>query len=207
MKALRIFMMVALLAMPLFASNAWADFYSFLYDVDNQRIGATSTDEPIIGFTIPPGANDTLKTLALKSFVERAFSVKVLRLWVDDDATLGPSSGDSNIDTYVLNGDPFETQDSIVFANIGHVIGTEDTIFYVTVDAHTDSVNADAYYFHEHGLEVVIEAGYIHLGETSGPLNTNRVANPGYNAGIPPWFSEFTLIFDTQGPPFTIDWC
>ncbi|MGB2982048.1 MAG: hypothetical protein WBC77_12465, partial [Candidatus Zixiibacteriota bacterium] len=94
MKALRIFMMVALLAMPLFASNAWADFYSFHYDVDNQRIGATSTDEPIIGFTIPPGANDTLKTLALKSFVERAFSVKVLRLWVDDDATLGPSSGD-----------------------------------------------------------------------------------------------------------------
>ncbi|MGB2982152.1 MAG: hypothetical protein WBC77_13005, partial [Candidatus Zixiibacteriota bacterium] len=224
MKLLRVLMVVALLAVPLFASEAKADFTAGYYEVDFARVGANTDDQPIIGFTIPcsdTGAAptpDTLKTVALKSYMERAFSVKLVNLWVETNGTAGWQVGDTHLKTYLLtNGvdDRFETQDTIVFAGLNRVLrdssaASEDT-FYITVDAHTDSVDANAYYFHGHGLEVVIEPGYIHLGLSSGELNTNIVTNPGYDAGspptIPPYFTAFKLVFDTQGPPFTIDWC
>jgi hypothetical protein len=214
MKLLRIFMVVALLAVPLFASEALADFTAGFYDVNYARISATTDNQPIIGFTIPAAAGpnlDTLKTLAVKSYIERSFSVSSLKLWVETNGQTGWQSGDSHLKTLILNGTPFQTEDTLVFSNINRVIrdAAPDT-FYITVDAHTDSVNARAYYYHEHGLEVVIDPGYIHLGLSSGEVNTNVVANGGYvdpGPPDPPYFTNFKLIFDTQGPPLTLLWC
>ena len=207
MKALRIFMMVALLAMPLFASSAWADFTADTVYTAFARIGATTTNQPILGFTIPKVGDDTLKTVALKSYNERAFSVKLVKLWVETNGTAGWQSGDTHLKTFNTNGMRFETQDTIVIGGLNRIIKAGADTFYITVDAHTDSVNANAYFYHEHGLEVVIEPGYIHLGLSSLQLNTNRVNNSGYVGGVTPYFTAFKLIFDTQGPPFTLDWC
>ncbi|MGB3093903.1 MAG: hypothetical protein WBC42_11890, partial [Candidatus Zixiibacteriota bacterium] len=218
MKLLRVLMVVALLAVPLFASEAEADFTAFVYDVDFARVGVNTVDQPIIGFTIPcsdTGAAptpDTLKTVALKSYMERAYSVKLVKLWVETNGTAGWQVGDTHLQSVNTNGNRFETQDTIVFAGLNRVLRdtsvAKDDTFYVTVDTHTDSVNANAYYYHERGLEVVIEAGYIHLGLSSAQVNTNAVYNTGFEPdSIPPYFDSFKLIFDTQGPPFTIDWC
>jgi len=167
MKALRIFMVVAFLVMPLLASDALADFAADTVNIGfggNKKISATTTDQPILGFWVPTsGDPDTLKTVALKSYMERAFSVKAVRLWVETNGTAGWQNTDTNLKTVTTNGMRFETQDSIVFSGLNRVIKADRDTFYITVDAHTDSVNARAYYFHEHGLDVVIEAGYIHL--------------------------------------------
>lgn len=218
MKLLRVLMVVALLAVPLFASEAKADFAPVVYDVDFARVGVNTVNQPIIGFTIPcsdTGAAptpDTLKTVALKSYMERAYSVKLIKLWVETNDTTGWQSSDTHLKSVSTNGERFETPDTIAFAGINRVlrdssVADEDT-FYITVDTHTDSVNASASLYHERGLEVVIETGYIHLGLSSAELNTNAVYNSGFEPdSVPPYFDSFKLIFDTQGPPFTIDWC
>jgi hypothetical protein len=133
MKLLRVFMVMALLAVPLFASEARADFTAGLYDVDFARIGASTENQPIIGFTIPAGVNDTLKTLALKSYMERAYSVFALKLWVETNGTPGWQSEDTHLGTHTLNGDRFETEDTVVMANINRIIGPTEATFYVTV--------------------------------------------------------------------------
>jgi hypothetical protein len=216
MKLLRVFMVLALLALPLFASAAKADFTAGYVSVPFARVSANTVNKPIIGFTIPCGANDTLMTLALKSFMERAYSVIAVKLWVESNPTPGFQATDSHLRTYLLNGDRFETEDTIVMGNIGYVIDTcgandRDT-FYVTIDAYTDSVNAVPHEYHTKGLEIVIEAGYIHLGPSSGQVNLNRITNPGYNPAVPDppqpaYFDFFKLVFDTQGPPITVNWC
>ena len=188
-----------------------SEFTAGFYDVDFARVSANTADQPIIGFQIPCGTNDTLRTLALKSYMERAFSVKLIKLWAETNQSVGWQSTDTHLKTYTVGGNPFETQDTIVMNNIDHVIrtcgaDTRDT-FYVTVDCHTDSVNAKPEYYHDYGLEVVIEPEYIHLGETSSLTNINRIANPGYVPGTPPWFDYFKLMFDTQGPPIVMNWC
>jgi hypothetical protein len=214
MKLLRVFMVVALLALPLFASVAEADFTAGYVSVPFARVSANTVNRPIIGFYIPCGANDTLKTLALKSYMERAYSVISVKLWVESNTTPGFQITDSHLKTYLLDGDRFETNDTIVIGNINRVIepcgsDTRDT-FYVTIDAYTDSVNAYPYEYHEKGLEVVIEPGYIHLGLSSGEVNINQLTNPGYTdppGPQPPYFDPFKLIFDTEGPPIVMEWC
>ncbi|UCB51957.1 MAG: hypothetical protein JSV10_08190, partial [Candidatus Zixiibacteriota bacterium] len=211
MKLLRIFMVMALLALPLFASVAKADFTAGYISVPFARVSANTVNQPIIGFTIPCGVNDTLKTLALKSFMERAYSVIAVKLWVESNPTPGWQSTDTHLKTYLLNGDRFETEDTIVMGNINRVCsGAGPDTFYVTIDAYTDSVNAVPHEYHTKGLEIVIEAGYIHLGLSSGEVNTNRITNPGYTdpgPPQPPYFDPFKLIFDTVGPPITVEWC
>jgi hypothetical protein len=220
MKLLRVFLVVALLAVPLIASDALADFTAGWYDVPFHRISATTDNQPIIGFTIPCAGGgkqspDTLKTLALKSFIERSFSVGYIKLWVESNHTAGFQETDTHLKTVSLGTTAFQTQDTLLFSNINYMIrecvaGIDEDTFYVTVDANTDSVDARAYFYHEHGLEVVIEPGYIHLGLSSGEVNTNRVANGGYNAAAPPqpaYFDYFKLVFDTQGPPISMLWC
>jgi len=213
MKLLRIFMVMALLAVPLFASAAKADFTAGYVSVPFARVSANTVNQPIIGFTIPCGTNDTLKTLALKSFMERAYSVVAVKLWVETNPTPGWQSTDTHLKTYLLNGDRFETEDTIVMGNINRVCsGAGPDTFYITVDAYTDSVNAVPHEYHTKGLEIVIEAGYIHLGLSSGEVNLNRITNPGYRPAVPDppqpaYFEYFKLVFDTQGPPITVDWC
>jgi hypothetical protein len=204
-------MVVALMAVPLFASEAWADFTADTIYTAPARISATTDNQPIIGFTIPAAAGpgvDTLKTLAVKSYIERSYSINALKLWVETNGTAGWQSGDSHLKTLILNDIPFQTQDTVLFSNINRVIrDTAPDTFYLTVDAHTDSVNARAYFYHEHGLEVVIDSAYMHLGESSGQVNTNWVNNSGYHEGTPAWFDTFKVIFDTQGPPISLLWC
>jgi len=93
MKPLRIFLVVALVVVPLLASDAWADFTPGWYDVqggkDSIKISANSTNQPILGFVIPKNGNDTLKYLTVKSYMERAFSVQALKLWVETNGTPG----------------------------------------------------------------------------------------------------------------------
>lgn len=220
MKLLRVFMVVALMAVPLLASDALADFTAGHYDVDFARIWAGTANQPIIGFTIPCASGggkqspDTLRTLALKSYIERSFSIQAIKLWVESNHSVGWQSSDTHLKTVSLSNVAFQTQDTLVFSNIYYLIrecasGIDEDTFYVTVDAYSDSVNARAYFYHEHGLEVVIEPGYIHLGLSSGEMNTNRIANGGYNPEVPPqpaYFDYFKLVFDTQGPIFTMGW-
>ncbi|MGB8657466.1 MAG: hypothetical protein WCE90_06730 [Candidatus Zixiibacteriota bacterium] len=211
MKPLRIFVMVALLVLPLLASTALADFTADTVFTQFYRVSATTTNQPIIGFTIPGGAHDTLKSLAVKSYMERAFSVKQLKLWVETNHTKGWQSTDTHIKSFDLTGMRFETQDTIVISGINRLIRASNVdTFYITVDAYTDSVNAQARYYDTHGLDLVLEPGYIHLGLTSGETNTNRVNNNGYHPAVgqqPPYFDPFKLVFDTQGPPITMYWC
>jgi hypothetical protein len=221
MKLLRVFMVVALLAVPLLASEALADFTANLYDVPYARVSATTVNQPIIGFAIPTNlgstARDTLKTLNLKSFMERAYSVIQVKLWAESDASLpGWQATDNHLITYTLNGDRFETED-VIFMNVNRLlrdqsVATLDT-FYITIDAYTSEVNLTPEEYDTKGLEIVIEAGYIVVGASDQRhVNDNRVANGGYVPEVPDplqpaYFTEFKLVFDTQGPPLSMLWC
>jgi len=210
MKPLRIFMLMALLVLPLFASSVLADFTADTVNIGfggNKKISENTVNQPILGFWIPKVGDDTLKTVILKSYIERAYSVGFVKLWVETNNTPGWQITDTHLKTVNTLLNRFETQDTIVFSGLNRVIKADRDTFYFTIDAHTDSVKATPYLFNEHGLDVVIEEGRIALGASSGQTNNNRLANLGWNPGPPPFFDPFKLIFDTYGPTFDLHFC
>jgi len=210
MKPLRIFVIVALMVLPLFASSVLADFTADTVNIGfagNKKISANTINQPILGFWVPKVGDDTLKTLVLKSYIERAFSVGSVKLYVESNPTPGFQTTDTYLGAVNTLAKRFETQDTIVFSGLNRVIKAGRDTFYIVIDAHTDSVRAHPDLFSEHGLDVVIEPGRIKLGLTSGNVNLNRLNNLGYNVGPPPYFDPFKLIFDTQGPQFDLHFC
>lgn len=213
MKPLRIFMLVALLVLPLFASSVLADFTADTVNIGfagNKKISENTINQPILGFWIPKSGADTLKTVIVKSYIERAFSVQSVKLWVETNGTPGWQITDTELSTKSMLGRRFETQDSVIFNGLNRVIKASRDTFYVTIDAYTDSVKAHPDLFDTHGLDVVIEEGRIQLGTSSGNVNLNRLNNLGYNPGVgdaPPFFNPFKLIFDTMGPQFNLHIC
>jgi hypothetical protein len=212
MKPLRIFMLMALLVLPLFASSVLADFTADTVNIGfggNKKISENTINQPILGFSIPTsgGDVDTLKEIILKSFIERAYSVGFVKLWVETNNTPGWQITDTHLKTVNTLLNRFETQDTIVFSGLNRVIKANADTFYFTIDAHTDSVKATPYLFNEHGLDVVIEEGRIELGASSGQTNINRLNNLGWNFGPPTFFDPFKLIFDTYGPTFDLHFC
>jgi hypothetical protein len=194
--------LLALLVLPLFATQALADFTSDTTNVCpyETKVSANTDNQVVIGFTIPRDG-DTLMTLKVRSYIERSFATEFLKLWVESNGSAGWQSDETNLRVVNTAGLPFQTNDVITISSINHEITGTDT-FYITLDAYTANVNALADSFHETGLEVVMDPGYIEL--KSGEVNSNHVHNEGW---LDPGFSPFRLIFDTQAPQFDLHFC
>jgi hypothetical protein len=202
--------LLALLVMPLFGSETLADFTADTVNIGpyETKVNAYTDNQPVIGFTIPADS-ETLKTVKVRSFIERAYATERVKLWVEAGDAHGPAGfhelDDQLLKVYVTSGIEFDINEIITLSNINYVISGVDT-FYLTLDIYTDNVNAWPEYFHQMGLEVVLDSGFIILNAGAGGVNLNHVRNKGWQEG-PPYFDPFRLIFDTQGPQFDLHFC
>jgi|GEM_PF-1268098 len=208
MKALRITMvLLALLVLPLFATQTLAaDFFVPLYDVPNGLVGANTDNKPVIGFILEHLSGETLDKVTVRSFIQRVYATERLKLWREDGTTAGFQAGEDELwKTHVTSGIEFDINEEITFLGINKVLPTDDEVFYITLDIYTDKVNANPGYYHETGLEVTLDEGYIVL--KNGDANSNDVRNPGWIGPPDPFFNPYTLIFDCFGPYFDLHFC
>ena len=218
MKPFRIaVVLMALLVLPLFATQALASFVPTLYDVPNGLVGANTKDKPVIGFVIPSSQNGKhLKTVKVRSYIERVYATERVELWKENGTTGGfQSDEDLLLKGYITSGIEFDINEEISFLNINSnsnsLLNGADT-FYITLDINTGVVDGDPLqYYHQTGLEVRLEAGYIKLAEAAGDSSTAPVENPGWLQcplpAPPPYYCPYTLVFDTQGPQFDLHVC
>jgi hypothetical protein len=207
--------LLALLVLPLFATQALATFAPSLYDVPNGLVGANTRDKPVIGFVIPASESGKhLKTVIVKSYIERVYATQRVKLWKEGGDTVGFSGEDILLKSYITSGIEFDINETISLLNINSntnsLLNGADT-FYITLDINTGAVQADPLYYHLTGLEVRLEAGYIKLAEAAGDSSTAPVENPGWLLcplpAPPPYYCPFTLVFDTRGPQFDLNFC
>jgi hypothetical protein len=211
MKPFRItVVLLALLVLPLFASQAWAQFSVTQLTEDfinpSTKVSANS-DTLVMAFRIPASVSgETLTTVKVRSFIELGFATERVRLWAENGTTAGWQKTDEVLGTIITSSlaEGFQTNYVITFSGLNYELTSGDT-FYVTLDMYNSYVNAHADTFHETGLEVVIDPGFIELKD--GQVNINHVHNDGYFTGPPDGFSPFILYFDTKGPQFDLHFC
>ncbi len=208
MKALRTTVfLVALLVLPLFATQTLAaDFFVPLYDVPDDLVGVNTDNQPVIGFILEHLSGETLDKVKVRSYIQRVYATEKVKLWREDGTTPGFQAGeDELLKTYVTSGIEFDINEEISFLGINKVLPTDDEVFYITLDVNTAAVTANPGYYHQTGLEVTLPEGYIVL--EGGDANNNDVLNPGWNGPPDPFFDPYTLIFDTMGPDFDLQFC
>jgi len=212
MKPFRItVVLLALLVLPLFVTQALADFSATQLTEDfinpSTKVSANS-DTLVMAFRIPAAVSgETLTTVKVRSFIELAFATERVRLWAENGTTPGwQRTEDEGLGTIITSSliEGFQTNHVITFSGLSYELTSGDT-FYVTLDMYNSYVNAHADTFHETGLEVVIDPGFIILKD--GQVNTNAVHNDGWNVGPPEFFDPFILLFDTKGPQFDLHFC
>lgn len=207
--------LLALLVLPLLATQALADFNANLYRVPDgvfvpeQLVSAITQDKAVIGFTINGEDGNTLDRVKIRSQIQRVYATERVEIWREDGTTAGfQKDEDEWLDGYYTGSIEFDINEEITILGINQPLGASET-FYITLDINTGVVNADPDYYHQTGLEVAIEAGYIRL--TNGEVNTNPVRNPGWlmcpPPAPPPYYCPFTLVFDTKGPYFDLHFC
>jgi hypothetical protein len=209
MKPFRItVILLALVVLPLFASQALADFAATLYDVPDGLVGANTKDKPVIGFNINGEGGNTLDRVKIRSYIQRVYATERVKLWRENGSAAGFQASGADMDqllkTYITSGIEFDINEEISFLTINKVLGAAET-FYITLSINTGAVNANPDYYHQTGLEVTIEDGYIRL--TNGEVNTVALRNAGWNGPPDPFFDPYTLIFDTKGPQFDLHVC
>jgi hypothetical protein len=209
MKPFRItVVLLALMVLPLFASQALADFSAVLYDVPDGLVGANTKDKPVIGFIINGESGNILDRVKIRSYIQRVYATEKIKLWRENGSAGGFQASGADMDqllkTYITSGIEFDINEEISFLTINRTLAASDT-FYITLDINTGAVNANPDYYHQTGLEVTIPAGYIRL--TNGEVSTNDLLNAGWNGPPDPFFDPYTLIFDTKGPHFDLHVC
>ena len=203
--------LLALLVLPLFASEALADFTATRITesfVNPSTKVSANSDTLVMAFVIPATVSgETLITVGVRSAIERSFATERVRLWAEDGTNPGwQRTEDQLLGFRITSSHPtgFETNDVITFTGLSHELTSGDT-FYISLDMYNSYVTAQADSFHETGLEVVLDAGFIELKD--GQVNTNDVRNGGWNPGPPAFYDPFILLFDTKGPQFDLHFC
>ncbi len=181
------------------------------------KISESTDDQPVLGIRMDNASGmDYLESLVLKSFIEKAFSVEYVKLYAETDGTQGLQvGGDQLLAQYNTHDFQFDTNDTLKL-NINHYMlnGAPDSnLFYIAVDANTDSVGAAPPIYHEQCLEVIIEPGRIELASGTNPDTVyNRpdwTAPDPLTTGFVPGIQggRYRLCFDTQGPQFDLHFC
>jgi len=220
MKPLRITaVLLALLVIPLFASQVFSATFAHLDTtyVPWDTIGKYTDDQPLLGFRIDgvSGPSEYLESVTVKSFITKAFSTDRLKLYAESNGTKGLQvPGDLKIGEVNTHDLAFEAYDTLKFFALHYALNEtpDSNLFYVAVDANTDSISANLPLYHGQLLEAIIMPGRIVLTSMSNPdsvYNRPDFAEPvpeitGFCPRYwnPPYFPNcrYRLVFDTEPP-------
>ena len=219
---------MALLVLPLFASQVFAISITYknldTLQVPFGKISKNTDDRALLGFKIY-GVTSTkyLEYVNLKSFIQKAYSVEHLKLYMETNDTVGLQvPGDQLLQYKDIRNRRFDSNDTMPFTSLHRLLNQDpdSTLFYVAIDAFTDTVGAHPDLYDGQCLEVIVLPGKMRLS----PLDTNAdtiynrrySSNPlddttGFcpddpqNHGYPG--CRYRLCFDTRGPQFTLHFC
>ena len=220
MKPLRITaVLLALLVIPLFASQVFSATFAHLDTtyVPWDTIGKYTDDQPLLGFRIDgvSGPSEYLESVTVKSFITKAFSIDRLKLYAESNGTKGLQvPGDLKIGEVNTHDLAFDANDTLKFFPLNYALNEtpDSNLFYVAVDANTDSISVNLPLYHGQLLEAIIMPGRIVLTSMSNPdsvYNRPDFAEPvpeitGFCPRYwnPPYFPNcrYRLVFDTEPP-------
>ena len=180
------------------------------------KVGRNSDDAPVLGFRIDcVGSGDFLESITVKSFIQKAYSIEKLSLYAETGGGKGLQVASDTkvgeIDLTSLSDPSFDSNDTLRFLLLHYALDPDSNLFYIALDAWTDSLSAAPSLYHGECLEVIIEPGRMVL--FSGWTNPDTIYNrPDWAAGDPcitgfyPWISgcRYRLCFDTEGPQFDL---
>ncbi len=212
--------LVAFLILSLFAGQVLAQVTWTLLDTTYVPWGTVSENtenRALLGFridvTAPPGPKQTecLEMLTLKSFHTKAFSVNYMKLYAEANGNKGLQvPGDALLATYDCRNYQFDINDTLKWQGIHYCMNDlpDSNLFYVAIDAHTDSVYNARPLYNGECLEVIIMPNRCVLTSTSNP---DTIYNRGTNCGngfVPDLPGcRYRLCFDTMGPQFNLHFC
>ncbi|MCK4403697.1 MAG: hypothetical protein KAW02_01280 [candidate division Zixibacteria bacterium] len=179
-------------------------------------VGRNSDDAPVLGFRIDCiGSGDFLESITVKSFIQKAFSIEKLSLYAETGGGKGLQVASDTkvgeIDVKSLPDPSFDSNDTLKFLLLPYALNPDSNLFYIALDAFTDSLSAAPSFYQGECLEVIIEPGRMVL--SSGWTNLDTIYNrPDWAAGDPcitgfyPWLPgcRYRLCFDTEGPQFDL---
>lgn len=180
------------------------------------KISKNTVDQALLGIRMDNASGiDHLESIVVKSFIERAFSVEYVKLYAEQNGIKGLQvASDQLLAVYDTRWFYFDTNDTLKLSNIHYPLNPDSSLFYIAIDAYTDSVGAAPAYYDGQRLELIIEPARIEL--TSG-TNPDSVYNrpdwtapdpsaTGFVPGNPP-DGRYRLSFDTQAPQFDLHFC
>jgi hypothetical protein len=229
MKPFRIaVVLMALLVLLLFVGQVFAAVSYTRLDtlyVPWGKISKNTNDRALLGFRIDGvGSGKSLKSIVVKSFIQKAYSIEKLKLYMEDNDSVGLQvgiGGDKLVKTLDVYSRRFDSNERGRFTGLTQALNAspDSNLFYLAIDAHTDTVGAYPDIFNGQCLELIIEPDSLKLNDNSSNPDTIYNKRYGtidddstgfcpddpYNHGYPG--CRYRLCFDTYGPRFDLHFC